>query len=215
MARDINKIWVFRIVHHLNLDYILNNGIYYRNAAHVDPNYVNIGSTEIITHRDTIPVKCYPETTVNEFIPFYFGVRTPMLYKIKTGNGVARKPQNEIVYLACKFAEITSSDLQWCFTDGNAAAYITDFYNNVVDIDELDWRSIHATEWTDNNSDGDQDRMRKKHSEFLIKDHVPINFIRAIIVLTEERKQEVEALIKKYGLNIEVYLDTKYQYYYR
>lgn len=213
--KKIENIWVYRIIHHQNLDYILQNGIYYRNSDNFDPEYINIGSSEIINHRDEVPVKCYPDTMVNDYVPFYFGVRSPMLYKIKTGNGVSRRAQNEIIYLACNFKELTDSELKWCFTDGNAAKYITDFYNDVSEIDNLDWKSINATEWTDNNSDGDHDRMRKKHSEFLVRDHVPVAFIKAIVVFTEVRKIQVEAVINKYGLNIEVHVDTMYKFYYQ
>lgn len=215
MPIRLDELHVYRMIHYQNLEYILANGIYYRNNMNFDPNYVNIGSSEIISHRDSISVKCYPETFVNEYVPFYFGVRTPMLYKIKTGYGVERKPQHEIIYLACNFLELTESDMQWCFTDGNAARYISNFYNNSADISKLDWRSIKATEWTDDNSDGDHDRMRKKHSEFLVKDHVPVNFIKYIVVLTNERKEQVENLIKKYNLQIEVHIDRDYTFYYQ
>jgi hypothetical protein len=215
MAIEIDKIHVFRIIHYSNLEYILENGIYYRNSPHFDPNYRNIGSPEIINHRDSVPVKCYPDTTVNEYIPFYFGVRSPMLYKIKTGNGVPQIPQNEIIYLAFKMTEITESELQWCFTDGNAAKYITEFYNSTDDIDKLDWRSINATEWTDNNSDGDHDRMRKKHSEFLVKDNVPIKYLKGIIVLNENRKQQVENILQNHNPEIKVIVDNEFKCYYR
>jgi hypothetical protein len=215
MPPTIEKIWVYRMIHYRNLDYILQHGIYYRRSIHFDPNYVNVGSAAIIDHRDTVHVKCYPDTMLNDYIPFYFGVRTPMLYKIKTGHGVAQLPQHEIIYLACRFQEITGSDLQWCFTDGNAARYISEFHDSVDDIAKLDWKSINAEEWTDNNQDGDHDRMRKKHSEFLVKDHVPIEYVKSIVVLTDARKAYVEELIVHYGLPITVYLDTKHKFYYR
>lgn len=214
MPTDISKIWVYRMIHYQNLDYILQNGIYYRNSTNFDPNYVNIGSTQIVTHRDKVQVKCYPGTIVNAYVPFYFGTRTPMLYKIKTGNGVPRRPQDEIIYLACNFKEISESGLQWCFTDGNAARTITEFYNSIDDLDKLDFHSIQSTEWTDNNSDGDHDRMRKKHSEFLVKDHVPVELIRWVIVLTNEKKQYTEALTQQYRLNIRVYIDDNFKFYY-
>jgi hypothetical protein len=215
MTPKVNDIWVFRMIHYRNLEYILQHGIYYRNSVHFDPEYVNIGSSSIIDHRSSVSVKCYPGMMVNDYIPFYFGVRSPMLYKIKTGHGVERLPQHEIIYLACRFKEITDSDLQWCFTDGNAARYISKFYRSVDDIDKLDWRSIHAEEWTDNNREGDHDRMRKKHSEFLVKDHIPVQYIKTLVVLTEDRKVYAENLIAHYGLPITVHLDTKYKFYYR
>ena len=214
MAVDPDKIWVYRIIHFQNLGYILQNGIYYRNSPEFDPNYVNIGSTEIINYRDHVIVPCFPGTTVNEYVPFYFGVRTPMLYKIKTGHGVQKRPQHEIIYVCCKLLDIINSDLQWCFTDGNAATSITSFYNNVDELEQLDWKSIKATEWSDNNSDGDTDRMRKKHSEFLVKDHVPAEYIKAVVVFNEERKQYVQNLLEVNDSEIQVHINPKSKFYY-
>ena len=215
MPVDPEKIWVYRIIHFQNLEYILKNGIYYRNSDQFDPNYINIGSAEIINHRDKVIVQCFPDTTVNRYVPFYFGVRTPMLYKIKTGHGgVEKRAQDEIIYLCCKISDIIKGPQQWCFTDGNAAKYITSFYTKIDELDQLDWKSIKATEWTDNNSDGDHDRMRKKHSEFLVKGHVPVEYIKSIVVLTEEKKQFVQNLLQQNNLGIHIHIDTKSKFYY-
>ena len=97
----------------------------------------------------------------------------------------------------------------------NAATYITDFYSKVDELDYLDWKSIKATEWTSGNSDGDTDRMRKKQSEFLVRDHVPVEHIKGIVVLTEERRQFVQTLLDQYNLQIQVHVDTKHQFYYQ
>src|SRR5271155_1215193 len=179
-------IWVFRMVHYQNLPHILGHGLYCRRSRHAGGDYVKIGSDEIINRRDTVAVKCYPDSVVNDYVPFYFGVRTPMLYKIITGYGVPKQPEEDIVYLCCRFLELTGSEMKWCFTDGNAANGITEFFTAVDDHALLDWKSIHATEWDDNNTDSDHDRMRKKHAEFLVKGHVPVKFIRRIVVQTEQ-----------------------------
>ncbi len=63
------------------------NGLYSKNSAPEDPGRVIIGNKEIIGERDTRIVKCYPETVVNDYVPFYFSVRTPMLFNIITGQG--------------------------------------------------------------------------------------------------------------------------------
>ena len=214
MPVDPQTIWIYRITHFQNLEYILQNGIYYRNSPNFDPNYVNIGSSEIIGHRDTVPVKCFPGDTVNQYVPFYFGVRSPMLYKIKTGHGVPQRPQHEIIYLCCRLPDVINSNMQWCFTDGNAARYITDFYTDVSDLNQLDWKSINATVWRDDNADGDTDRMRKKHSEFLIRDHVPVDYIKGIVVLNDARRQYVQNLVQQYNLPIQIHVDTISKYYY-
>ena len=99
MPLDLNKIWVFRIVPIQNLEFILRDGLHCKNAGRKDREFVTIGSEEIITQRDTRLVKCYPDTVVNDYVPFYFSVRTPMLYNIITGHGVPPSPQKDIIYL--------------------------------------------------------------------------------------------------------------------
>ncbi len=78
------------------MDYLLRDGLYCKNAGKKDIGFVTIGSQEIITQRDTRIVKCYPDTVVNDYVPFYFSVRTPMLYNIKTGHGVPATPQEKL-----------------------------------------------------------------------------------------------------------------------
>jgi len=198
-------IWIFRMVHYQNLPHILEHGCHCRRSQYHNEGYVNIGSGEIISRRDSVPVKCYPDSVVNDFVPFYFGVRTPMLYKIITGNGVPKHPQEDIVYLCCRFAELIDSDLEWCFTDGNAASDITEFFANADHYSRLDWKSIYATEWSDNNSDADHDRMRKKQAEFLVKGHVPVEFVRRIVVQTAQKQQMVQEWVGGTRLDIAIY----------
>lgn len=92
MSIDIDKIWVFRIVPIQNLELLLHDGLYCKNADKKDKEFVIIGSQEIVNQRDTRVVKCYPDTVVNDYVPFYFSVRTPMLYNIITGHGVPASP---------------------------------------------------------------------------------------------------------------------------
>ena len=49
MSVDIDKIWVFRIIPIQNLEYILRDGLYCKNAGKKDMGFVTIGSKEIIT----------------------------------------------------------------------------------------------------------------------------------------------------------------------
>jgi hypothetical protein len=212
MAIDLDKIWVFRIIPIQNLKYILRDGLHCKNAGKTDKGFVTIGSKEIITQRDTSIVKCYPDTVVNDYVPFYFSVRTPMLYNIVTGHGVPASPQKDIIYLCCKLSELATEDFQWCFTDGNAAKKISKFSNNIKNLEHLDWRSIKTTDFRDENADGDEDRVRKKHAEFLVKDHVPVDYINGIAVLNQTIKEQVEAIIEDFDLTINIKIKPEYYF---
>lgn len=204
MAIDVEDLWVYRIIQIQNLESDLMMGLYSKNAAPSNPKRIVIGSKEIIIERDRRPVKCHQPSVVNDYVPFYFSVRTPMLYNIITEYGVDRQNQKDIVYLGCKLVDLTTLRKLWCFTDGNAAKRITKFYKNLDDLDKIDWVSIETKDFRHDNADGDEDRIRKKHAEFLVKDRVPPNKIGRIAVLNTTVKNEVETIVSKCKLAIEV-----------
>jgi len=178
--------------------------------------YITIGSKEIIGQRDRMMVKCFPNTVVNDYVPFYFSVRTPMLYNIITGHGVPKLPQEDIVYLCYKLVDLATKDFIWCYTDGNAAKAITKYFIKLESIESnIDWRSIQSTDFRDNNADGDEDRVRKKHAEFLVHGHVPINLLKCIVVLNREKEAEVIAMLAKSKMNIKVAINPNNQYYFK
>jgi len=204
MLNEKEDIWVYRIIHVQNLYYDLQYGLYCKNAGMINPKYVSIGSQDIISRRDNVIVQCFPDTVVNDYVPFYFSVRTPMLYNIITGRGVEAKPQEEIIYLCYRLVELATDNFQWCFTDGNASQAITGFCNDLAGLSHLDWHSIWTNDFRSNNADGDEDRVRKKHSEFLVKNHVPTEYLRAIVVINETVKEAVEGIINSHSLKIPV-----------
>lgn len=209
---DTNKIWVYRIIPIQNLDIILRDGLYCKRAGRLDKGFVSIGSQEVIDQRETRKVKCYPDTVVNDYVPFYFSVRTPMLYNIITGHGVPKSPQQDIIYLCCKLNELATGDFQWCFTEGNAAKAISRFFTSVDHIEQIDWHSVKSTDFRDANADGDEDRVRKKHAEFLVKDHVPVAYIRSIVVLNAAIKSQVETILRSHSLTINVHVHTSFYF---
>lgn len=214
MAANINDLWVYRIVHIQNLSHILKNGLFSKNNAPPNRYYVNIGNKEIIDERDKRTVPCFPGTVVNDYVPFYFSVRTPMLFNIHTGRVMPAIQQEDIIYLCCKFNTLATENFQWCFTDGNAAKIITQFTNNIKDIHSLDWKSIKTKDFRNNNDDGDTDRVRKKHAEFLVKGHVPSEYIKAIVVLNDNKLQEVEKILTQFCLKFSIYVNPKGEFYF-
>ena len=210
---DLTKIWIFRIVPVRNLEFILRNGLYCKNAGKKDEGFITIGSKEIIMQRDSRIVKCFPETVVNDYVPFYFSVRTPMLYNIVTGHGVSASPQQEIVYLCFKLRDLATDDFQWCYTNGNAAKSITKFFVDLNDVEtKLDWRSINTTDFRDENADGDEDRIRKKHAEFLVKYHVPTDYVKGIVVYNQSKKDQVETILAENGRRMKVIIKKEFYF---
>jgi ssDNA thymidine ADP-ribosyltransferase DarT-like protein len=212
---DLEKIGVYRIIPIQNLEHILAKGIYCKNECPFTVDYVNIGSEEIIFQRDRMIVKCFPDTVVNDYVPFYFSRRTPMLYNIITGHGVPKLDQKDIIYLCCKLVDLATDDYQWCYSNGNAAKAITKFYTDWEGVESnLDWRSILTNDFRDDNADGDEDRVRKKHAEFLVKSFVPANLIKAIVVLNKEVEAIVKEIVSRSQIDIKVAINPGNKYYF-
>ena len=210
----IKHLPIFRMTHIDNVSFIVNNGLWSKLSEVQDPDFVPIGNPSIIDKRTNKPVGSNPPGGVlGEFIPFYFSGHSPMLLNIATGYGVNKVPQRDIVFLVCDAVEIIDAGIPYCFTDGNATKTISKFYNTLYGLQELDWNTIQATIWK--NTDEDYDRVRKKMAEFLVKEHIPANLIRGIIVRNTDAKLRVEAMVGDALPNCKIGVDTKNKYYYR
>lgn len=209
-----DKLYIYRMTHIDNLEFILRNGLWSMMSEMQDPNFVTIGNTDVIGKRKEYAVKVVPPGGVlGEYVPFYFAGHSPMLLNIVTGYGVRKFPQKEIVFLVCDAVRIMQGEMEWCFTDGHAKKAITSFYNSSADLQRLDWDTIRATFWND--TEEDTDRQRKKMAEFLIRHHVPMEMIHCIVTHSDETKQKVEGMIQAAGLTIPVYVDAENRLYYK
>ena len=80
--------YAFRITHIDNISHIVQYGLVRENSPHRDEHFVSIGDQQIIKLRGEMDVKGY---RISNYIPFYLGPRSPMLYVIQHGyNGVQR-----------------------------------------------------------------------------------------------------------------------------
>jgi len=192
-------IWLFRITHIQNLEYILNNGLHTIHSELADPNFKSIGDLSLIEYRKKemeVPIEPYGK--FSEYIPFYFGTRQPMLYKIATGwEEIEQHSQDDIIYLVTTLERIEEPGLSYVYTDGHARARITNFYNRHEHLEKLDWVAIHETDWR--NTPDDPDKMNRKQSECMIKNHVPVECLERIVVYSETAEEKVKNLCNSTG----------------
>jgi hypothetical protein len=208
------NIILYRITHKDNLDYLLRNGMFTKNHKNADPNYINIGDNTLILQRNDYSVRINPPGGfLGDFVPFYFGPLSPMLLNIKTGyRGIIKRPQSDIVYICCQLNKIIERCSEWCFTNGHAKNYITEYYNSVAFLDKVDWKIVKERYWKDNEQDFD--RMRRKQAEFLVKNFVPVECINNIIVYDNTVYNTVKTILHTIGLRISVDINPNNQYYY-
>ena len=187
---DLNKTYLFRITHIENIPHILQYGITHSTSGNANPNFVPIGDGSLITTRNNFLLN--NGRRLGEYIPFYFGVRTPMLYVVQYGfNMVAPTPAENIVYCVSSVQKIIDLQLDFVFTDGHAVDGFSSQYtaSNIQNIDNiLDKNAINAKYWRDEN---DLDRKRRKEAEFLVLGDISQEGILGFITYNENAKNRL------------------------
>lgn len=199
------------MIHYHNLDGILSYGIHCPNSKVQIPDYINIGNTNLIEHRNTITIELEPYGTLSDYVPFYFCPRSPMLYCVHYKvNTSFFGPQSEIIYLVSSVEKIEKAGLQYIFTDGHAKIQFSKFFNNRNDLLKLDWNVINDNKW--NNTDLDPDRKRRKQAEFLVYESLPLECLEGIAVYNEDILNYVNDVLAKH--NKQLYTNIKKDWYY-
>ena len=184
---DLSKIYLFRMTHIGNIPHILEYGITHISSANSNKNYIPIGDPNLISNRNTFLMP--NGKTLGQFIPFYFGVRMPMLYVIQHGyNGVSTTKAEEIVYCISNVQQVISHNLPYVFTNGHAVDGFTTFYNE-SDVNQIlsviDSKAIKAKYWI---VDNDLDLKRRKEAEFLVESDLPPTTIIGWVVYNAKAK---------------------------
>lgn len=153
------------MVHIENIPHILQYGITHSTSDNFNPNFKPIGDGNLIATRNDFVLN--NGKRLGDYIPFYFGARTPMLYVMQNGfNMVAPTHAENIVYCVTSVQKIIELQLDFVFTNGHAVDGFSTQYNSsgIKDIDSIiDWNAVNAKYWR---SDTDLDLKRRKEAEF-------------------------------------------------
>jgi hypothetical protein len=201
---DLGKINIYRMVHIENIPHILKNGIPHRNSINANPDFITIGDTSLIETRSSRKVRIdngdflnfqAPVIILGDYIPFYFGIKMPMLYVMQNGGNFVERPtaQENIVYLACSLLHIIQSGKDYYFSDGHGTDSLTTFYDKgkILDLPAIiDWDAVRAVFW------GRQENLnikRKKQAEFLVSGDLPPSYIIGLLCYNQEANDKLVA----------------------
>jgi len=112
-----SPIYLYRIIHIDNLQYILNKGaLTCPSHSDADKKYIGIGDDTLKEHRKEKTILVKPNGTFSDYVAFYFGRRSPMLYNIKNGfQSVTKRPQDKIIYIVTSFEKIQELKVPYVF----------------------------------------------------------------------------------------------------
>lgn len=187
--------YAFRITHIDNIPHIINYGLVKKNSQYRNENFVNIGDQQIIQLREDKDIKGYK---ISDYIPFYLGPRSPMLYVVQHGyNGVPQIEPEKIVYCVIKLDDLVRNNIDCIFTDGHALSELTSFYKkeDLMRIDDIvSYEDVYSTQW---NSEIDIDLKRRKEAELLVSNDLAPCLICGYVVYNEKARN----ILKNMGVN--------------
>jgi hypothetical protein len=216
MIPPLNKIRILRLIHINNLAILLSRkGLH---APRFTPDdglqYKTIHNIDIQNKRNVRLIPCGPKGTIHDYVPFYFGPLSPMMLNLKTGRvPTYNEGQEPLTYLVSNVANIVENGHRFVFSNGHGIAFNTDWYDDVADLDKVDWGMVYERYWADD-YEKDMDRQRRKQAEFLVHHFCPWDTIVGIVVIDEQMKSNVEQIFANCDTALTRPIAVKRDWYY-
>ena len=198
-ADILTRTRILRMVHIDCLDILLaRNALHAPSCAPADGRrYVGIHATQTQIDRGDRPVPCGPCGVIRDYIGFYFGPRSPMLFRIHTGHQVRQIDQAKIVYLVSTAQAIADSGIGFVFTDRHSLARVAEFKDRLDDLTAVDFAVAYCEYWR--STPDEPDRQEKKQAEFLVYQMMPWHLLTGIAVLNDTVAQRVNAIFNRHA----------------
>ncbi len=193
---------IFRITHVRNVPWILDHGLHCQKGT-TDPNFVSIGMETLISKRATHPVPIGPRGMLSDYVPFYFTPWSIMLYNIKTGfNDVTQRPNREIAIIVSSLFKLQETETRFLFTNGHAYMAGTDFFDDLAELHQIDWKILGQRDFKKNPDD--PGKLGRYQAEALAHRHVPVNALLGVVCYDEETANQISAEAKARNVHISV-----------
>lgn len=195
---------IYRITHVRNVPWILTHGLHASTSDQQDPDFVAIGLRDLIERRAACPVRAAPGGTLADYVPFYFGTHSLMLYNIHTGYNVPKVVPADIVYLVSSVERATGLGLDLVLTDRHAKVANANHFKleNGESLSRLDWPLIRGRDFSRDTRD--PSKVERRAAECLIHRAVPLAALYGLACHTEARRQELLTMVEERDLTLTV-----------
>lgn len=136
-----SKTPILHFTHETNLERIFDQGglLCDRLCQSSNLNARDIAYSSIKQQRAQTVVEVPPGGTLDQYVPFYFGPRSPMMLTYKSGNVTGKEEDiSELVYLVSYAELVAQQGLRFVFTDGHPIVEPRFFSNDLADLGEVD-----------------------------------------------------------------------------
>ncbi|MFO7860368.1 MAG: DarT ssDNA thymidine ADP-ribosyltransferase family protein [Desulfosalsimonas sp.] len=72
--------------------------------------------------------------------------------------------QEPLIYAVSTVEEIIQAGLDFVFSDGHGIAAYTEWFDDINDLEKIDWDMVYATYWADTVEDMDRMSAGRRHA---------------------------------------------------
>ena len=188
---------VYHLTHIDNLASIIQSGgcLSFNQKQNQGIGHIDVAYETIQDRRSRTSVPCGPGGCLHDYVPFFFAPSPPMLYAIHRGYVEGyEQGQAPLIYLVTKAQTVNNSGSEWVFTDGHATMAFSEFFDDLKDLDEIDWEVMESRYWSDTPTL--PDRKRRRQAEFLTKDCCPWELFSEIGVINSRMESRVKRMLE-------------------
>lgn len=163
--------------------------------------YTDISNQGVQGGRAAITVPCTGRP-LHDYVPLYWVTKTPM-------SSAVREHNDHLIYLRFS-SDILQAYPPCVISDGNARTGGTQFwvFTQLSDLDNLDAKGINSGKYAD-----DEELKRRKQSEILILDFLPLTHLHHVICPSDMVKQQVEQMLGQAKIKASVWIGGSNHYY--
>jgi hypothetical protein len=205
--------FIFHITHINNLRKILKSGQLWCDNEKIKRGLEvkGIAHDHIKLRRQRRRVTAGKQEFVADYVPFYFAERSPMLCAIHNGRIENYKDEQvPVIHLFSSVEKVVAANLPFVFTDGQAEMATSRFFDDINQLDEIDWEIMRDKMWRDTAEDGD--RKRRRQAEFLVYNNFPVSLIGGIGVISENIRKQVEEILNEMKVKMPVVVKRHWYY---
>lgn len=191
---------IFRITHVRNVPWILQHGLHCRNSGVVDPDFIVIGSPELIAKRSGHAVNVPPGGTLADYVPFYFTSHSKMFYNIHRGTGVLKRPNADIAIIVSSLDHLAANGVPYLFTTGHAYMAESVYCSDKKDLSLIDWPLLNSRDFT--NDPNNPGKSARYQAEALVHRHVPVSAVLGIACYDQATSDSIASEAAR--LNVQV-----------
>jgi len=158
-------------------------------------------------------ITCGSGGVIHDYVPFYFGPLSVMLLNLKTGRVSGYdEGQEPLIYLVTTAQIVQDAGCRFVFSDGHGVAAMTQWFEDLAMLDQVDWGVVRDRYWMDTSTDND--RKRRKQAEFLVRESLDWSLIKQIGVQNIAAKKRVEAVLSLYNYRFQPNVSVRPEWYY-